>query len=500
MAGFCMLQLVQDIWSGCWRELFTGSDVSQRKLPPHSGQTISGNPPGSVGGNASTTISSTQSVWLQERQRYLYQLLGLGLNSRNSSHIGSVILLLMRYFLKQLIFFDDTVLGMINQLQQHFVIAFRTGQRVFPKAVKEPLLKRLGRQYSVAVGVLRHVGRYNIGQLFSHFLIPYVSVKTIISDSLKSLWHNMLSHPSNKSRDRECLVFNLAGFVVTIPVSDRFAVISFYPSYRDGRRDNIFCQILSEPLSTGRHLTWLKESDKTLWIIFPCPIYIFFNGRVANIFSEHFQKMILPLFVHHLVGNVRDRQPLSACVNPSCGHQDMQMGIVMTGSSGSLKHDDVSDVKLCASASLENIFEAGMAGSHEAPEQLRITKEPEPKKFRHSQYYMSISYAGKKSSGDELRPSVGIDLGTGKTKARLAGESNASYLAAVAASILNKSHFIRVAAIEHFLDCIIIIGTVKFGIGMLKRIPVIVENLLECVFVNAFHDRSLRTIITEMTR
>jgi hypothetical protein len=29
---------------------------------------------------------------------------------------------------------------------------------------------------------------------------------------------------------------------------------------------------------------------------------------------------------------------------------------------------------------------------------------------------------------------------------------------------------------------------------------VIVENLLECVFVNAFHGCSLRTTVTEMTR
>jgi hypothetical protein len=34
--------------------------------------------------------------------------------------------------------------------------------------------------------------------------------------------------------------------------------------------------------------------------------------------------------------------------------------------------------------------------------------------------------------------------------------------------------------------------------GLLKRIPVIIENLLECVFVNAFHGCSLRTTITEL--
>ena len=130
MAGFWVVQLSQDAWSGCWRELFTGTEGSCRKLPLHFGQTMAGNPPGSVGGKASTTISSTQSLWSQERQRYLYQLLGLGLNFRNSSRIGSVILRLLRYFFKQLIFFNDTVLGMRYQLQQHVAATFGAKQGV----------------------------------------------------------------------------------------------------------------------------------------------------------------------------------------------------------------------------------------------------------------------------------------------------------------------------------------------------------------------------------
>jgi hypothetical protein len=34
---------------------------------------------------------------------------------------------------------------------------------------------------------------------------------------------------------------------------------------------------------------------------------------------------------------------------------------------------------------------------------------------------------------------------------------------------------------------------------LLKRIPVVIENLLECVFINAFHGCSLRITITERT-
>jgi len=104
---------------------------------------------------------------------------------------------------------------------------------------------------------------------------------------------------------------------------------------------------------------------------------------------------------------------------------------------------------------------------------------------------MSISYAWQQPPPDEIRSSVGIALCTGKTEAGFACESDTSHLSAVAASVLDKAHLFGVAAVEHFLDGIVVIRTVKVWIGLLKRIPMIVENLFECVFVDAFHGRSL---------
>jgi hypothetical protein len=312
---------------------------------------------------------------------------------------------------------------------------------------------------------------------------------------MKSLWQNMLNHASNKTQDRKCFVFNLPGFVVPIPVTDRLAVIPFNPSNRDGRRDNIFCQVLSQPLSAGWDFSGLKESDKALGVIFPGSVNIFFNRRVGPFFCEHFQKMILPFFVHHLVGDVRNRLPLAVCVNSSGGHQDMQVGVVMAGSSSGLQHEDVSDVKLSAAAGGKNVFETGMPGPHKGTEPFGVPKEPEPKTFRHGQYDMAIGDAGQQASANEVGPSVSVSLGTGQAEAGFAGKSDASYLAAVTASVLDKAHLLGIAAVEHFLNGIVIIGTVKFGMRLLKRIPVIVENLFERVFVNDFHGCSLRTTL-----
>jgi hypothetical protein len=176
----------------------------------------------------------------------------------------------------------------------------------------------------------------------------------------------------------------------------------------------------------------------------------------------------------------------------------MKMWVVMTGSSCGLKNDNVSNVEFCAVAGLEDIFETGVACPHEMAQECGIAIKPFMEEIRHCQHDMAISYPRQQTSADKVCPSVGIDLGAGKTKAGFAGESDTSYFTAVAASVLNKAHLFGVAAVQHFLDGIVIIGTVKFGMGLLKRIPVIIENLLKCIFINAFHSCSMGTTIPKL--
>jgi len=169
----------------------------------------------------------------------------------------------------------------------------------------------------------------------------------------------------------------------------------------------------------------------------------------------------------------------------------MKVGIVMAGASCGLENDDVSHVEFDAGAGVENVFETGITCSHEWAQQCRIAVKPYSQELRHSQYDMSISYAGQKPPADEVCPSVGISLGTGKTEAGFAGESDTPHLAALAASVLNKAHLVGITTVEHFLDGVVVIRAVKSWISLLKRIPMVVENLFEGVFVNAFHGCSM---------
>jgi len=175
----------------------------------------------------------------------------------------------------------------------------------------------------------------------------------------------------------------------------------------------------------------------------------------------------------------------------------MEVRIVMAGPSGGLENNNVTHIDN-PGASVENVFETGMSCPHEGTEQGRVAKEPGLEELRHGQDHMSISDAGQEASSDEIGPAVGVNLGTGKTKTGFAGKGNSAYFSTVAASVLDKAHLFWIAAVEHLLNSFVVVLTVKAWPELLKRIPVIVENLLKSVFVDAFHGCSQRTTITEL--
>jgi hypothetical protein len=208
--------------------------------------------------------------------------------------------------------------------------------------------------------------------------------------------------------------------------------------------------------------------------------------------------MILPFSVHDFVRNIRNRLLLAVFVNSPGSHEDMKVGVVMAGSSSGLQDDNISDIELTAATGIENIFETPISCSHKGAEQIGVTIKPGSQELRHGQDHMAVSDTGQKASSDEIGPAVGIDLGTGKAKAGFTGKGNAAYLATMAASVLYKTHFVGIAAVEHFLDGVVIIRTVKAWLEQLKRIPVVIENLLKGIFIDVFHGCSLRATITEL--
>ena len=164
-------------------------------------------------------ISSIQSAWLQERQRYLAHSLGgsqglsLSLSfSQSGRFISSKGLLLA----EELILCDDTVVRMIDKFQFHAVPATGTDQRILAKAFAEEFGERTSGSDAIAFRIRRGVGGEDLGEMLPHLLIADIAVQSVVADALKSLGQNVLNHSSDETEDGKRLV--LDGFGLMVPI------------------------------------------------------------------------------------------------------------------------------------------------------------------------------------------------------------------------------------------------------------------------------------------
>ncbi len=117
--------------------------------------------------------------------------------------------------------------------------------------------------------------------------IAGVGVEAIVADALKTFWENMLDHAADEGQDGESLVFDLAGFMIAIPVADGMTVVAFDAVNRDGGRDNIFSEIESEAPAIGRGIALFDESDEAGRVIDPSLVNESVDGRGVELILDH---------------------------------------------------------------------------------------------------------------------------------------------------------------------------------------------------------------------
>ena len=62
-------------------------------------------------------------------------------------------------------------------------------------------------------------------------------------------------------------------------------------------------------------------------------------------------------------------------------------------------------------------------------------------------------------------------------------------------TVLYKAHLFRVAAVQHFLHCLVVFWAVVERMDLLELIPVVLKNTLKGFLVNTFRGSPLRTTI-----
>ena len=432
-------------------------------------------------------ISSTHRVKLQARHLYWYQVLG-SLNGNPRGLLSGLKLSFIGYILEYFIFFYSTVFRMIKKFQNHRILTLGAAKWIFFKGVPETLLKWFGRQDVVSSGFNRQGFLSRLLQLRACSLVSRITVEPIMPDPLESFGQYGLDHSSDEGQHRKAVVLDLSGFVVAIPEADGFSIISFDSSDRDRGRDQVFGQILCQPFSFGRDISFFYKSDKAFGEIFPCSVDVSLDMRIVrNLFFEHSQQMILPFSMEQVIRDKFNAMPCSLRRESTGGEKNMKMRVVIGSSTSQLKNDDGSDIEALLGECFNSIDQTGVSRFHDFGKEMWISEEVWPEEIGSRQDVVSVCNIGQEPSADEVSPCIGISFGTGQAEAGFTGECNAFIFSALATAELGESHFIGVSTVEHFLNNGVVVFGVEFWVESGEWFPMIPKYLLKCIIVNTFH-------------
>lgn len=175
----------------------------------------------------------------------------------------------------------------------------------------------------------------------------------------------MLNHATDESDNGKGNVLDLFGAMVTVPIVDGGPVIAFDASDRDGRSDDVFCEIMRQSFPSGRDLAFLNVSNEASGVLPPCFVNILLDGGLGGVGAEHGEEMVLPFAVDHLEWDVRNIPPLSLGIDSSGSNEDMQMRVEIAGPACGLEDDDGADIEIDPGTCFEDVQQTFVACSHE---------------------------------------------------------------------------------------------------------------------------------------
>src|SRR5882724_10444536 len=152
---------------------------------------------------------------------------------------------------------DHPVTRVPHLPQDHLPATPSTPQRVTP---------RTG-EHTLAVGPHRDTIRppeqptqrhHQRGKQPLHLLGLTRGVQTIITNAVKTFGQNMLHHPTDKRERRDLFLLTLLGLVIVIPIAHPLTIVAQDASEGDRGTDDVFRQVVRQPLSASRDLALLQ--------------------------------------------------------------------------------------------------------------------------------------------------------------------------------------------------------------------------------------------------
>src|SRR6266478_2917953 len=94
-------------------------------------------------------------------------------------------------------------------------------------------------------------------------------MQTIITNAMKPSRQNMLHHPPDERQRRDLFLRTLLGLVIVVPIPRPLPVVAQDAPQGDRGADDVFRQVICQPLATSRDLALFSIGDQASGIRAP---------------------------------------------------------------------------------------------------------------------------------------------------------------------------------------------------------------------------------------
>src|SRR6266705_3001734 len=293
----------------------------------------------------------------------------------------------------------------------------------------------------------------------------------------------MLYHPTDEGQCRDLFLLPLLGLVIVVPIPHPLPVVAQDAPQGNRGTDDVFRQVICQPLATRRDLPLFQVGNQAAWILAPQGVDLLFDRACPSPLFQHSEQVILPLFVQHCEWKVVYLPPSLLRRHPPRGHDDMQMRVPVASAPRGLQYHHIAGLQLHLREPRQSVAEHRDPALHQVSQQRAMPKKLEVQRIGHGPHNVAIRHPFVERPTDVSYPLIHIHLAAGEAEAALATERHAFLFQAMRAQI-GRIARLQGATAQHFVDDGLHVAILVARMALLEGHPVITEDLLEGVFVD----------------
>src|SRR6516162_952533 len=153
--------------------------------------------------------------------------------------------------------------------EEHGPATTPTAQRITPRTGEDTLTVSLSRRDPIRPFDQPPERDHQPCEHLLHLLGLTRGMEPVITNTMEPFRQNMLYHPPDERQCRDLFLLTLLGLVIIVPIAHPLPVVAQDAPQGDRGTDDVFRQVVCQPLATRRDLALFQVGHETAGILAP---------------------------------------------------------------------------------------------------------------------------------------------------------------------------------------------------------------------------------------